>query len=234
MDANRRIALTTGILFIIATAASLLGTAMERSLLTGSGYLTQIADHLTRISTGGLFEFIAAGTSVGIAISLYPLLKRSSETLALAAVVFRTIEAVMYTVAAVCMLSLPSVAQRFLGAETADRARFEDLGNALIHVREEATLAGVIAFVFGGLMYYAVFYRSGLIPRWLSGWGIAAEVLMFIACLSSLFSRHPVTSYVILVLPIAVQEMVLALWLIVRGFRSPTHEAETVARLTAA
>ena len=67
-------------------------------------------------------------------------------------------------------------------------------------------------------MYYAIFYRSRLIPRWLSGWGIVGVILMLVACLSALFTRNPVTSYVILALPIAVQEMVLAGWLIARGF----------------
>ncbi|HTP16853.1 MAG TPA: DUF4386 domain-containing protein, partial [Streptosporangiaceae bacterium] len=64
-----------------------------------------------------------------------------------------------------------------------------------------------------------VFYRSRLVPRWLSGWGIAAVFLLLTACLSALFRHAPVTSFTILILPIAVQEMVLAVWLIVRGFR---------------
>ena len=84
-------------------------------------------------------------------------------------------------------------------------------------MREDAILAGVFAFILGALMYSYVLYRSRLVPRWLSGWGIAAEFPILIACLSALFSHTPVTSYTILILPIAVQEKTPAAWLIFRG-----------------
>jgi hypothetical protein len=83
-------------------------------------------------------------------------------------------------------------------------------------------------------MYYYVFFRSRLLPRWLSGWGIAGVLLMLVACLSALFSRNPVTSYTILILPIAVQEIVMAVWLVARGFSSAAIEPGTIARVRAA
>jgi hypothetical protein len=234
MDPNRRTAVTAGMLFIAATAASLLGTAVEQPVLTGTDNLTRISENLSRVAAGGLLELIAAGTSAGIAISLYPVLKRWSGSLALGAVVFRAMEAIMYTLGAVSMLSLLNVAQRFTQAGTADRARFQAIGDALLGVRQEAILAGVFAFALGALMYYYVFYRSRLVPRWLAGWGVAAELLMLVACLSALFSRTPVTSYTILILPIAVQEMVMAVWLLARGFSPAAPGAGTVARVSAA
>jgi hypothetical protein len=79
---------------------------------------------------------------------------------------------------------------------------------------------GVFAFCLGGFIYYYLFYRSRLIPRWLSGWGIVAIILMLAAGVAALFSDSPVTGYVPLAIPIAVQEMVLAVWLIVKGFSS--------------
>jgi len=89
-------------------------------------------------------------------------------------------------------------------------------------VREDAVLAAVFAYVTGALMYYTVLYRSRLIPRWLTGWGIVAEVLMLAACVAAAFSGHPVTSYAPLILPIAVQEATLGIWLMLRGFSSKT------------
>jgi hypothetical protein len=234
IDSNRRTALTAGVLFIVATAASLLGTAVEQPVLAGNDYLTRISENMNRVSAGGLLEFIAAGTSVAIAISLYPVLKRWSGSLALGAVTFRAIEAVMYTVGAVSMLSLLKVAQQFSNAAAPDRAWFQAIGDALLGARQEAILAGVFAFAVGALMYYYVFYRTRIVPRWLSGWGILAELLMLVACLSALFSRNPVTSYAILILPIAIQEMVLAVWLIARGFSPVAREVTAVASVSAA
>lgn len=228
--ASRRSAVTAGVLFIIATVASLAGTAVEQPIAGGADYLTRFASEADRVSVGGLFELIAAGTSVGIAISLYPLLKRVSAGLALGSVVFRAVEGVMYTVGAVSLLSLQKIGQAYVTAPAAERGAYLAIGDSFQAVREEAILAGVFAFIAGAAMYYAVFYRSQLVPRWLSGWGLIAVVLMLAACVSALFTGRPVTTYVILILPIAVQEMVLALWLIFRGFNSPA--AETVGSWT--
>jgi hypothetical protein len=54
------------------------------------------------------------------------------------------------------------------------------------------------------LSYYALFYRSRLVPRWLSGWGMAGAVLLLMtACLLALFSDNSVTGYTLVILPIA-------------------------------
>ena len=99
--------------------------------------------------------------------------------------------------------------------------------------RREAPLAvaGVFAFCLGALMYYTLFYRSRLVPRWLSGWGVAGVLLMLTASLLALFSNSPVTGYTLLILPLAVQEIVLAIWLLVKGFNpsplTPRASAES-------
>ena len=79
---------------------------------------------------------------------------------------------------------------------------------------------GVLAFNVGALLYSWLLYRSSLVPRWLSGRGIAALFVLMAAGLLAMFNQRPVTSYVILAIPIGLQEMALALWLIVKGFSS--------------
>ena len=226
MDSYRKVALVTGALFIIATAASLAGTAAETSVLTGAGYLARVAGNIERVSLGALLELIAAGTSAGIALALYPVLTRWDPGLARGSVVFRAIEAVMYAVGALSLLSLVQVGRQFVTASTTQAASVQAAGDAFLVLRQEAVLAGVFAFVVGALLYYVVLLRSGLVPGWLAGWGIAGVALMLVACLGALFSGSPVTDYALLALPIAVQEMVLAVWLLARGFRVAAVRAE--------
>jgi hypothetical protein len=218
MDPNRRTALIAGVLLICATGASLAGTAFEQPVLNGVQYLANVSGSARQVAAGGLLELIAAGTSVGIAVSLYPVLRKSSTGLAIGSVVFRTIEAVMYAGAAVSLLSLVPVSQKIAEAATSERSSLQLIGDVMLSMRQEFTLAGVFAFSLGALMYYVAFYQSRLIPRWLSGWGIVGVLLILTACLSALFSGSSVTTYGMLVLPIAVQEMVLATWLIAKGF----------------
>ena len=210
--------MTTGTLLIAGIAGALAGSAVEHPVLTTVASLARIPGNPGRLSAGGLIELATAATSVGIAISLYPVLRRRSEGLALAAVAFRTIEAVMYTVAAVITLSLPGIARQYAQAAAPGHSGIQATADALTGVRQDAILAGVLAYILGALMYYCVMYRWRLVPRWLTGWGIAAEGSMLAACLLAAFGHTPVTSYTILILPIAAQETALAAWLLLRGF----------------
>jgi len=72
-----------------------------------------------------------------------------------------------------------------------------------------------IVFILGALMFYSVLYQSKLVPRWLSGWGLLAAIPYFVSGVFGLFSLPNPMS---MVLPMALQEMVLAIWLVVRGF----------------
>jgi hypothetical protein len=217
-SSTRKTSIATGALFVIATVAALAAAGLEPAL-TGAGHLISLAQHPHRLATAALLYLIAAGTSAGIAIALYPLLKKVNPAVALGAVVFRTIEAVFYTAAVVSLLSILPLARQFVSAPTGDRGALDVLAGSLLSVRDHSTLAGVFAFSTGALLYYNLFYRARLVPRWLSGWGTAGALLMMAACLSALFSDRPVTGYTFLILPIAAQELVLAGWLLVKGFR---------------
>jgi hypothetical protein len=219
MHPDRRAALSAGVLLITATVASVVGTELSRSLLDGPDYLSSVSAHASRVAAGSLLELVAAGASAGIAIALYPVLRRWSAGLALGSVVFRTAEAVLYMVAVGSLLSVLALGQRSPGAG-ADAASFRTIGDALLDVRQQVTLMGVFAFGVGALLYYLAFYRSRLVPRWLSGSGIVAIVLTFLACVLSLFTQNELTTYTIVLLPIAVQEVVLAVWLIAKGLSS--------------
>ena len=76
MDSNKRTAVTTGVLFIIATVASVLGTQISRPILNDPDYLASISANATTVEGGALLELIAAGARAGIAISFYPIVSR--------------------------------------------------------------------------------------------------------------------------------------------------------------
>ena len=136
--------------------------------------------------------------------------------------IFRAIEATLYATAVVALLSILPLGQELATGQADDQGSIRAIADSLLSARDHSNLAAIFAFNLGALMYYALFYRSQLVPRWLSGWGIAGVLLMISACLMALFSDSPITGYTLLVLPIAVQELVLAVWLLVKGFRSFT------------
>jgi hypothetical protein len=224
-------ATTAGVLFIAATATSLAATALLGSLLKGPGFLAAVTLHQDRLLAAALFQLLAAFTSAAIAVTLYPVLRQHAAATALGSVAFRLIEGVFYALSAMGTLILVS-----LSGQLAASASTHASADLVRDLRDSAGTVGVLAFCTGATLYYLIFYRSQLIPRWLSVWGLAGTVLCLTAGLLVLFQSIAVLSstQVVLSLPIGVQEMVLAVWLIVKGF-SPKAEAKppapTVAEL---
>jgi hypothetical protein len=218
MNSNRKIAVITGVLFIIATLTGpILATPLTPDL-TGTEYLPRFSAQPNQAAGGVLLWIIAAFTCAGIAIAMYPVLKEQNAGLALGSVIFRTLEAAFLMIGVIGLLSLVALGRQFGTAGAADRASLQVIGSLLVSVRGHAGLAAVFAFCVGAFMYYYVLFQSRLIPRWLSGFGIVAIILMTVACVLALFSGNRITSYIPLAAPIFVQEMVLAVWLIVKGF----------------
>jgi hypothetical protein len=218
MNSNRKIARIAGVLFIIATVTVLVSQLFLGSI-NPSDYLSNISAQQNQVILGALFQVIAAFACAGIAISLYPVLRKYHEGLALGSVCFRTIEAMLYLIVVIVIGSLLSLSLEFVTTGASDASYFHILGASLLSVRDGATLLAVIAFSLGALMYYAIFYQSKLIPRWLSGWGLIGAAFSLSAALLMMFGLKPNSMVmIVLILPIAVQEMVLAVWLIVKGF----------------
>jgi hypothetical protein len=217
---DRKIAIIVGVLFITATAANLVSTSLTRSLVTAPDYLRRLSASANQILAGALFALIAALASASIAMALYPVLRRYNEGLALGSVGFRLIEAVFYIVDIVGLLSLLTLSQAFVKAGTPGDPYFQTLSTLIQACRDWVNFVlAVSAFSLGALLYYVVLYQSRLIPRWLAEWGVLAAACSLGAAISMLFGLAPYSPpMLILILPIAVQEMVLALWLIVRGF----------------
>jgi uncharacterized protein YceK len=126
------------------------------------------------------------------------------------------------------------LSQEYVKAGASNASLFQVSGIALLAIKEWAGELSVVAFTVGAMMYYYVFYQSKLVPRWLSGWGFLAAVSSLAAVLLAItglvipFS----TVFIVLQLPIAVQEMVLAIWLIVKGF-NPSAVASLSAKTAA-
>ena len=221
MNRNRKIAIIAGVLFIIATVASVLGTLFSKPILDATDYLIKISANENRMAIGALFKFIAAAASAGIAISLYPILKKYNQGLALGAVGFRIIEGMLGIAGVICLLLLTTLSQEFVKAGSPDSSYFQTSGVLIVAGRDwMGNVAGLLAFGLGALMYYYIFFQTKLVPRWLSGWGLIGIILIIVTSMLVMFRViGPMsTTQIILAVPIGLQEMVLAVWLIVKGF----------------
>jgi len=129
------------------------------------------------------------------------------------------------------LLLLPLGEVMSAGPGTASPAGLR-LGNLLLdHVAVGAVTA--LVFCLGGVMFYLLLYGSRIVPRWIAAWGLAAIPFYVAAYVLALYGVIDTDSAAqsVLYLPLAVQEMVLAVWMIARGFRpraaSPASDPPT-------
>jgi len=224
---HRKSAITVGVLFIIGTAAGVLSGILTEPILGDPDYLIKIAANEKQVVIGSILVLVMGFAVAMIPVVMYPILKKYNEVLALGSVLFRgALEGVAYMALVVSMLLLLTLSQEYVKAGAPDPSYFQTLGTLLqaAGVGIEQLLA--IVFCLGALMLYYLFYISRLIPRWLAVWGLVGAALYLAAPLISMVgSQHWAVSLTsplaILIAPLAIQEMVFAVWVIVKGFNSP-------------
>ena len=222
MRSYRGNAIAVGVLFILCSAASILSIVPLGETVGAPVDFAKLAGSENAVVTTALIEFVWATTGMGIAIGLYPVLRLFNPALALGSVFGRVVENVFILVGTLSLLALLTVSQQAAGS--AAPSSFQATGGALVAVRDWASgFVGMIPFAIGTLMYNYCLYRSRLIPRWLSGWGLVGAALSLVATVYAGFTQDFGFTIVnnVLSAPIGLQEMVLAVWLIVKGFNLP-------------
>jgi hypothetical protein len=173
------------------------------------------------VGFGLLLELVNHISVVGIAVVLYPVLKSVSERLALGYVAARVIEAALFGVATLHLLTLVFVSRELVPAGGGELSeQLQVLGSVLLsgHDWNNAALP-FTAFSLGALLLNYTLFAARLVPRWISVFGLLAGASILTARLLLIsgvdLSPSTVSS---MDAPIFLQEMVFAAWLIFRGF----------------
>jgi len=231
MNTYRSNTIIAGVLYIIGTVAGILSLALSAPVRDAQNVLISVAANANQVRIAALFVMLMGLSLAMVPIVLYPVLRRFNEVLALGYVVFRgALETVTYFVTAIGWLLLLALSQLYVQTGAPAASSFQASGALLLKAGELSFLTGIV-FCLGALMFYAVLYQSRLVPRWISVGGLAALIPFLAAEFLALFALLDPLSAIggLLHIPLAVQEMVLAVWLIVKGF-SPAAIASVPAR----
>jgi len=224
MSTYRKTAIIVGVLFIIGTVAGISSGVVTGPILGDSDYLAAVAANEGSIVLGALLILVMGFPLAMIPAMMFPIFRKYNEPLALGAVVFRgVLEAVTYMVLTTCLLLLISVSQGFVNADAADTVIFQEMGALITQASYWTEHILALVFTIGALMLYWLFFKTKLIPNWLSLWGFIGAILYFAAPVLNLFDpQHPALSLGLkwgnLMAPLAIQEIVFALWMIIKGF----------------
>ena len=226
MNTYRKNAVMAGALYFLGTVFGVLGVVIGGEVLSslttskplaGVDMLGLVAANSSRL-TGGAFFYLMMGISlVAMAVFLYPIFRKDSKELAMGMVLFRgALEGTGYFVSTLGILTLVALGNEYI-ATGADSTVLQSMGNVLYQFQDRLAPVNSIIFLIGATCLYLSFYRTRLIPRWLSVWGLIGVVPYMAYALLHFF--HMDTGYgFYLQMVLAPQEMVMAVWLIVKGF----------------
>jgi hypothetical protein len=216
----RNIARIVGALFIIATAAPLLSVAFVPPIFGPESIdnVILLAADETGTRLGILLEFVMAVAVASIPIVMYPILSKQNQSMALGYVAGRLVEGIMFTVGGICMLALLSHSKGAVQTFAVDTV-WTQISLTLLSIRSAESVFAQFSFSLGSLMFYYLLYKSELIPRWLSGWSLIGAALFLTSAFMVMFGLDSGSSlYIGLNAPGGLGEMILAVYLIAKGF----------------
>lgn len=219
MEINRPTAIAFGVSLIAAIACGVLSSVPA---IEADDYLSKLHAIESRVLVAVFFQAAMATIYVAIAVIMYPVVKMDSQNSALAYVAFRLIGAVFLFVGIVTLLLLLDLSRRFAQANVSNTADLEMIGGLLRQTRDWLNHIGMILpWSIGGIFLYRAFFRTRLIPRWLSVWGLLSTALTLGATILYMLDRIQIVTiaYLALNVPSALLEITLAIYLTTQAFR---------------
>ena len=222
MSSDKTIGRVVGALFFIIMLLWFLGFIILDPILNDPEYLSNIYPNKIKVTMAVLAELIETAAVLALTFILFPILKKYHESLAIGYVGFRIFESMMLIVALLCPLMLITLSQQYIDTGFTDTSHFETMGILLKELREDWSF-----FVLGlfhplaAIPLYYFFYKTKLVPRWISVWGFLAALWVMLddVVLESFglgigrISGNPIAG-----VPMGLNEIVLGIWLIIKGF----------------
>ncbi len=226
MKTYRMNAVMGGTLYLLGTVFGIMGGVIGGevlvSLITGKplagvDMLGLVAADSSQLTVGAFFTFMMGISLVAMTVFLYPILRKDSEELAGGLLLFRgALEGTSYFITALGLLTIVVLGNEYV-ATGANSAALQSMGNVLYQFLDLKAPLGTIVFLIGATCLYIAFYRTRLIPRWLTIWGLIG-VVPYLANALLHFFHVDTSAGMYLEIPLGIQELVMGLWLVIKGF----------------
>ncbi len=219
MDSIRKTARFVGVLFLLFFIAGVSGTIL-RGMSTD---LTEVAQNATQTKISILLDLLANTIIVGIAVLLFPILKKLNQQIALWYFGFSLIGFAIIVVGNVSIYSLLTLSEEYVALGSPDTEYFKTMAVLRIGEYFGAHFIDLLVHALGASLFYYLLYRSKLLPRFISVWGFAAVTLMFTATILQIFDQ---SVSLLLYLPNGLLQLCIGTWLIIKGFNASVLDSD--------
>jgi hypothetical protein len=205
---------------LVVFMASMVSERLLASVV-GSGpiasILVNVSKNLTRMRISNLFALLNSLAIIVLTVMFYAVFYKQYRIIALVALICFVAEAITLAVSKIGAYGLIPVSQEFVEAGAPEPSYLTTVGDFLYHGPDRLGYdIHMLFFCLGGILWYYLLYSSRLMPRPLAIWGLAAICLLTLPVVLVLYRRGP-TPLMVLGLPYAPFELVLGVWLLVKG-----------------
>lgn len=230
IDSNRNVAIIVGILFLLTEVTSITGLLLYGPILNDPEYIIKGAVHETRVVWGAFLEVLLVFAVIGTSITLFPILKKYNESMAIGTVCFRLLEATIIIIGIMSLLAIVTLNHEFLKEANPNISSYLMAGKLLLDIHNWTFLYGP-NLILGPSTFMTSYllYKLKLVPRVVTYLGLVGGPLISAVAVMVMFGVFSQLSIwgVGLAIPVFAYEVSLAIWLIAKGFKStPATQAQ--------
>ena len=223
--AHRINAVIVGVLFIVTMLLGMLDAYFVAPSL--NVHLSSLVQIQGTILLGVFSVFFMAIGIVGIATTLFPVVRRQSEAIAITYVSFRIVECFLLTLGAILYLFLLTTSKVNFNSNFLVGALDTQLPQIAVNIKLDAYQLGMVVLGMGSMLLCYSFYQSQVIPRWLSIWGLVGYLFLFLSAIFSLLGIVDTMNGVgsLMYIPGGLWELfAFPIWLFAKGFNTPLEQ----------
>ena len=211
-----------GFMYLLVIAIGVLNTVFVDSTLVVPGddaaTVGRIVAQGFRFRIGMAATLIMYAGVVVLSVALYAMLEPMNRSLALVALLLRSAEAMVGCATVLLSLLVAHLLEREGIAAPSEAGQVQRLVRLFLDVRTASLDIVLLLVGLGGAVFGYLLLRSSFVPAWLAGWGIFTYLSMVgLALLSITIPDHPVTIESVLYALGGSFELVIGLWLLVKG-----------------
>ncbi len=217
LNSTKNAARIVGILFLLQMLTAVIShSVILRPILYGKNFLVDVSTHSNNVTLAMLSDLVCGASVFGIAVIMFPILKKHNESIALWYVGLRLNEWVIATISGIFLLTILAIGKEHVQTGMLESSYLPTIGKYFLKARGATQNLGLLGFCLSASMFYYILFQSRLIPRFISIWGLIGVLLLFTEIVSSIFGHS--LGGIMIMLPMGLNEIFLGIWLIVKGF----------------
>ncbi len=228
----RGTARAVGLIYIAGMVIGMTGNIVVLSVLSAPDHLATLPASSMLLAIAALFWLLTGAGDAAHGILMFPVLKRHSERMAVGYLGFRIMDATFIAVMVLLVLMQIPIGAAYLQAGASDQTYLETLSAVLFQAHLDAYNIAMLTLGISGLLICWVLYRMRLIPRPLAVWGLIGYAIILGGSALEILGVDLMSFHAY---PGGLWEVVIGVWLIVKGFNplpAPTNTSTGSASTT--